>query len=382
MMLEEYLNDKPLYYDEIDYSRMPKIYEKIKEHFKIPKIVHVIGTNGKGTTGRFLAAALYSRGFNIGHYTSPHILEFNERIWLNGRNSTDSELGEAHMELQKILTKADAHLLSYFEYTTLLSMIVFKKCDFIVMEAGLGGEHDATSVFPKILTLVTPIGHDHEAFLGSTISQIASTKLNAIQNNAIIANQIYDEVNKVVQKKGIEKSINIYRIEDFLKEEDREKIALIKKELSLADYLSQNLSLSIAALNFLNIPYASADFKNSTLFGRLSRLSENIIVDVGHNLLAASSIVQALQGEKYVLIYNSYKDKNYKEILATLKPIILHVEIIEVDNQRVESTEVIKNVLNNLDIKYSMFKNIIKDEKYLVFGSFSVVERFLREYNG
>src|SRR3989338_5911451 len=138
---------------------MPRIYEKLKSSLTTPKTVHIIGTNGKGTTGRFLANALCSMGVKVGHYISPHILEFNERVWLNGANATDAELEDAHVELQKLLSQSDSDSLSYFEYTTLLGMIVFKKCDFVVMEAGLGGEFDATAVFAKCLTLVTPILH-------------------------------------------------------------------------------------------------------------------------------------------------------------------------------------------------------------------------------
>lgn len=216
MNLEKYLNSKPLYYDEIDYTRMPRVYEKVKHFFKIPKIIHIVGTNGKGTTGRFLASALYERGFSTGHYTSPHILEFNERIWLNGQNISNSALNEAHTKLQKILTKEDADALSYFEYTTLLAMLIYEECDFVVMEAGLGGEHDATAVFPKCLTLVTPIGYDHEAFLGNSIEEIASTKLNAIKNSAILANQVYGEVYEVANKKAKERKLDIFKVDELL----------------------------------------------------------------------------------------------------------------------------------------------------------------------
>jgi dihydrofolate synthase/folylpolyglutamate synthase len=193
-VLEDFLSAKPLYYDKIDYTRMPSIYKRIKSYLPKPKIIHIIGTNGKGTTGRFLASALHSLGFTTGHYTSPHIFEFNERIWKNGKNVDNNILQIAHEELQNILTKDDSDALSYFEYTTLLSMLVYKECEYIVMEAGLGGEHDATAVFDKILTLVTPIAYDHEAFLGSSLKEIASTKLKAIQNSAILATQRYDEV--------------------------------------------------------------------------------------------------------------------------------------------------------------------------------------------
>ena len=147
--------------------------------------------------------------------------------------------------------------------------------------------------------------------------------------------------------------------------------------MSLAPYLAQNLSLSISALNFLKISYKTADFKDSSLFGRLTNINDHIIVDVGHNVLAASTIVSALSGNKYIIIYNSYKDKNYKEILEILKPIILHVEIIELNEARIENKKVMKKTLDDLNIKNSIFKDIKQNEKYLVFGSFSVVESFL-----
>lgn len=377
MSLQEYLNAKPLYYDEIDYSRMPRVYEKIKHSLKIPKIIHIIGTNGKGTTGRFLATALFANGYSVGHYTSPHILEFNERVWLNGENVSDEELQNAHEELQKLLSKEDADALSYFEYTTLLAMLVFRECEFVVMEAGLGGEHDATAVFPKTLTLVTPIAYDHEAFLGTDIKQIATTKLNAIQKSAIIANQRFGEVYDVAQSLADK---NIYRVDELLDEDDKKNILEISKNLSLAPYLVQNLSLSISALKFLGVSYKADDFKNAKLFGRLSRVAKNVIVDVGHNALAASSMAEALAGEKFTLIYNSYRDKNYKEILSILKPIVLGVEIIEVVNQRVEDIEKIQNALDDLGIKRTIFKEIKEEQNYLVFGSFSVVEKFLKEH--
>ncbi|MCK9473146.1 bifunctional folylpolyglutamate synthase/dihydrofolate synthase [Sulfurimonas sp.] len=380
MILEEYLNLKPLYYEKIDYERMPRIYKKIKSSLSVLKIIHIIGTNGKGTTGRFLANALFSMGFCVGHYTSPHILEFNERIWKDGANISDAVLEEAHQELQKILTKDDAQTLSYFEYTTFLAMLLFRECDYVVMEAGLGGEHDATAVFAKILTLVTPIAYDHEAFLGSSIDEIAVTKLNAINKSAILGIQKYDEVYRVADRLCAEKSLNIQKVDAFIDDADRQKIGEISKKLFLAPYLVENLSLSIAALKFLNLSYGVENFSNPPLFGRLTKISENIIVDVGHNVLAASGIVDALLGNKYVVVYNSYKDKNYKEILTILKPIILHVEIIVIDDVRAAQIESIKTVLTDLEIKYELFKEVKPEFSYLVFGSFSVVETFLREY--
>ena len=103
MTLESFLRDKPLYYTEIDYTRMPRIYEKVRSHFTASNIIHLLGTNGKGTTGRFLASALFHKGYKTGHYTSPHILEFNERVWINGKNASYESLEVAHKKLQSIL---------------------------------------------------------------------------------------------------------------------------------------------------------------------------------------------------------------------------------------------------------------------------------------
>ncbi|MCF6340090.1 MAG: bifunctional folylpolyglutamate synthase/dihydrofolate synthase [Sulfurimonas sp.] len=381
MKLKRYLKNKPLYYDKIDYIRMPRVYKKIKTSLKIPKIIHIIGTNGKGTTGRFLANALYIIGYKTGHYTSPHILEFNERVWINGKNTSNEVLEKAHQKLQKLLIKEDSDSLSYFEYTTLLAMIAFAECEYIVMEAGLGGERDATAVFPKCLTLVTPIAFDHELFLGSSIESIATTKLKAIQNNAILALQKYNEVYNIAKNLGAEKSLNIFKVDELLDEKDRDKIDKISKNLLLVEYLKQNLSLSIAALKFLKIKYNIDNFKELPLFGRFTRLNENIILDVGHNQLAASSIVSELRGNKYIIIYNCYKDKDYKNILKILRPITLHVEIIAIEDKRIESAEILKTTIENLNMRYKSFRKIHPSNNYLVFGSFSVAEAFLREYN-
>ena len=382
MSLIEFLDNKPLYYSEIDYSRMPRIYEKIKFNFSFGKIIHIIGTNGKGTTGRFLATALFNMGCKTAHYTSPHILEFNERIWLNGKNVNNNLLDKAHAKLQNFLSKEDSDSLSYFEYTTFIAMLLFNNFEYIVLEAGLGGEFDATAVFEKDLTLVTPISYDHEAFLGSDIKEIARTKLNAIQNNAILATQNNNEVYQIAQELEKSKNIKIKRVEEILDDDDKKKILEISENLSLVNYLKDNLKLSISALNFLNISYKIEDFDNSKLFGRLSNINENIIVDVGHNPLAANSILKALNGTKYILIYNTYKDKEYKKILEILKSIIWHVEIIKIDDNRVESKVKLQKNLDELDISYQDFYNIDKNKKYLVFGSFSVVEKFLEVYNG
>jgi len=382
-VLQKFLDAKPLFYDEIDYARMPRIYNRIKKYFSLANIIHIIGTNGKGTTGRFLASALYHLGYNTGHYTSPHILEFNERIWFNSKNVSMHELEDTHMQLLSLLTSDEAKSLSYFEYTTLLAMLYFSnRSDFVILEAGLGGEHDATAVFANNLTLITPIDKDHESFLGNDIQTIARTKLNAIQKAVIIAKQKHVDVYKILDEIAINKDIDIYRVEDILTEDDVNNMEIIIKKEHLPLYLQQNLSLAITALHYFNIAYTPQCFYNARLFGRLTYLNDKIIVDVGHNTLAAESIATSLKDKKYILVYNSYKDKNYNEILKILQPIIKRVELIDVYNTRIAESSYLQESLKKLGMKFSVFKKIDEEEDYLVFGSFSVVEAFLKVYRG
>lgn len=371
----DFLNSKPLYYEKIDYERFPSIYNKVKHHFKLPKIIHIIGTNGKGTTGRFLAVALKNQGFRVGHYTSPHILKFNERIWLDGADISDDILEKAHKKLQLILEKKDSDALSYFEYTTLLAMVVFSECEYVVLEAGLGGEHDATAVFAKTLTLVTPIDFDHQAFLGDDIKAIARTKLKAIQNHAILAKQKHSEVYGVADELD---GLDIKKVDSFLDKKESKNIKNIAKTLNLPHYQEQNLTLAISALKFLGLSYDKGSFDGARLFGRFSYVAKNIIVDVGHNPLAAKAIVDELKNLKVILVYNTYKDKNYKQILSILAKNLLYVHVIDVEDGRILPKESLYKALDELGILYKPFDGVLdKESIYLVFGSFSVVQKFL-----
>ena len=372
MNLNEFLNKKPLFYKEIDYERMPNCWNEIKNNFKLPKkIIHIIGTNGKGSTGRFLAYYLHKIGYKVGHYTSPHILKFNERIWINGKDSDDSILEETHHKLQKIIPSFYLDRLSYFEYTTLIAMKSFEGLDYVVLEAGLGGERDATSVFERDVSLVTTIDIDHQSFLGNTIEEIATTKLNSIKNKAIIGKQIHPEVMQIAS--------HYPSYMQFLSENELNEIQTFIKENNFALYLADNLALALSFIKRENLEFNLDYLKGIELKGRLQKIDKNLYIDVGHNPLAARAIKNEFKNQKINLVYNTYSDKDYKEILTILKPIINKLFIIEVKNERIAKKDDVFKVAKSLGIEVYEFKNI-EDYPTLVFGSFSVVERFLKEY--
>jgi len=372
--LKEFLDSKPLYYKEIDHERVHIAYQILKPYIRRPKTVHIVGTNGKGSTGRIVAHLTWKSGECVGHFSSPHILKFNERIWIDGADASDELLEIAHQKLFTILGNEMSDTLSYFEYTTLLAFVVFEKCDLMVLEAGLGGEFDATNVCNKELSIVTPIGIDHQAFLGETIEEIAATKIRSIQKQVLLAPQPYDEVVEVAKKIADEKGVLLRQAQ-----EPSYKVAELVEANGWADYLIENATVAIQALDILNIKYDINDLKSLELFGRFYALTPTIRIDVGHNPLAAKAIVKALT-KKVVLIYNSLDDKDYEEVLRTLKPKVKRVEIIKIHSQRATTLVEIEKALINVGLEYSYFENNIdEDENYLVFGSFYVVEEFLKQ---
>ncbi len=378
MNLAIFLNAKPLFYDVIDYDRFPKAHQSIQHHLAAPKVIHLVGTNGKGSTGRFLATALHRSGKKVGHYTSPHIIAFNERIWLDGHNVSDEVLEEAHQKLLILLDGTVASQLSYFEYTTLLAMIVFENCEYVVLEAGLGGEYDATNVFPKLLSIFTPIDFDHVSFLGSTIEEIASTKLRSMTAKALMGKQPHIETKIIARTIASDKNCTLLCIDGMASDAIKEKALQIAIKNGLSEYLRDNLELAMAGFEVLGFDSTVELFDQEALFGRLTRVAPNVTLDVGHNTQAASQIAHHYGDQKITLIYNTYADKDYAEILSILKPIIKTVEIINVDEGRIVPREKLETVLSDLGVSFATFGEICEDKEYLVFGSFSVAETFLK----
>lgn len=374
--LQEVLNHKTMYYDKIDFSIVKKSWDILSKYIKIPFVLHIVGTNGKGSTGRFLAHYLNKKSFKVVHYSSPHILKFNERIWINGKDSSDFELTYANGVIQKYLPINLLERLTYFEYTTLLSLVLSDGCDYLVFEAGLGGEFDATNVVPADISLITTIDLDHQSFLGNSVEEIARTKMRATDKKMIIGYQIHNEVYdtaKIVKqelKDEFDRDVVVKRIANFEEYKLNDKFPV---------FLKRNLHLVIAVLKELKIDIDVKLFDDVKLFGRCQKVAPNITVDVGHNPLAARALLNEFKNKKVNLIYNSYKDKDYKEVLKILKPIISTLTIMDLSDKRIVDKNSLLDICRSLNIIINTNYEIKNDKEYLVFGSFLVVEKFLRD---
>ena len=360
-----------MFYDKIDYTIIKDSWNIISQYIKLPYIIHIVGTNGKGSTGRYLASLLEQQNQTVLHYSSPHILHFNERIWIDGYDVSDELLEESHVSLQSILPAELLEKLTYFEYTTLLALYLSSEKDYLVLEAGLGGEFDATNVVKNDFTIITTIGLDHQNFLGDTIPLIAATKMRSCDTSFILSDQVFSEVEEV-------KDEILFNKNEILKKD----YILTSEALGLPMYLQNNLKVVLTVLEYLG--FSNLSYKLPQLFGRYQRLNSNIIIDVGHNPLAAQAVAKELKNEnkKFILVFNSFEDKNYKEVLRILKPYISEVLIIKCDDARIVNNGILEETVKDLSLNVNPFDimNINDKNYYLVFGSFLVVENFLKGY--
>ncbi|GAA8854511.1 folylpolyglutamate synthase/dihydrofolate synthase family protein [Helicobacter pylori] len=378
--LKAFLETKPKEYHKFDPSRFIQIYKDFKNaFFEIQaKVIHVVGTNGKGSTGRFLTLLLADQNFKVLHFTSPHVFEFRERFFLNGSVVEESVLENAHQQLQ---SHAFSSACSYFEYATLLAVMLAKDCDYLVLEAGLGGEFDSTNALEKTLSVFTPIDYDHKEFLGDSLESIAQTKLKAMGPLNIIAPQ-QELVLNVAQKIAKEKHAKLIVVQNEISKGVMDYI----ERHHLAYFLAMNLEVALKAFETLlpcNKQEVLKNLKPLNLIGRCELLSPNILIDVGHNPHSAKALKEEIKrifNTKVILIYNCYQDKDAFWVLEILKPVIKKVLILELHNERIIQLEKLKGILETLGLEYALFEDLEENENYLVYGSFLVANAFYKRY--
>ncbi|OOP96439.1 bifunctional folylpolyglutamate synthase/dihydrofolate synthase [Helicobacter pylori] len=378
--LKAFLEAKPKEYHKFDPSRFIQIYKDFKNaFFEIQaKVIHVVGTNGKGSTGRFLTLLLADQNFKVLHFTSPHVFEFRERFYLNGSVVKESVLENAHQQLQ---SHAFSNACSYFEYATLLAVMLAKDCDYLVLEAGLGGEFDSTNALEKTLSVFTPIDYDHKEFLGDSLESIATTKLKAMGSLNVIAPQ-QELVLNVAQKIAKDKHAQLIVVQNEISKGVRDYI----ERHHLARFLAMNVEVALKAFETLapcNKQEVLKNLKPLDLIGRCELLSPNILIDVGHNPHSAKALKEEIKrifNSPIVLIYNCYQDKDAFLVLEILKPVVKKVLILELHNERIIQLEKLKGILETLGLEHALFEELKENENYLVYGSFLVANAFYERY--
>lgn len=371
-----FLKSKETPFIDIKKGRFFDFFDGVKDFFKLPYSIQIVGTNGKGSTGRFLAQMIGASGKKVFHYTSPHILSVNERFYLSGAIIANDELESAHIRLLERVGFERANSLSYFEYLTLLAFLLSEDVDIAIFEAGLGGEFDATSAHAHDLLLVTPISYDHVDILGSSIESITKTKLAVMQKAAIIGAQEFAEVKDIAKEIASKKGSRLLFVDELLDKD--EKYAIEKSDFPT--FLKSNLALSIAAAKYIGVFEISRIPTRLDIRGRVERIAENIVIDVGHNPSAAKAVLSAFSGKKFNLVYNSLGDKDFCEVLAILRERSDKIFFIPMDSVRAASRSSLKECALKFGFEEVDDITVFRGSEVLVFGSFYAVEVFLSSY--
>lgn len=204
--------------DKFDLARMHDLLALLGNPQKSYPVIHVAGTKGKGSTSALIASALEAEGYKVGLYSSPHLVEYTERIQINKTEIKRAELVELVNEIKPFVSRVPQ--LTTFEITTALAFLFFARenTDFVVAEVGLGGRLDATNVVEPLLSVITSISYDHVNVLGNTLSEIAREKAGIIKQGrpVVLAPQVH-EARQVILSMASEKGCSITQVgKDFL----------------------------------------------------------------------------------------------------------------------------------------------------------------------
>ena len=293
------------------------------------KTIHIAGTNGKGSVSHSLASILQEAGYKVGLYTSPHLIDFRERIRVNGIPVSE-EYVIRFVEDFKHLNSKRIHPLSpsFFELTTALAFKYFaeEKIDIAVIEVGLGGRLDCTNIITPILSIITNISFDHTQFLGNTLAQIASEKAGIIKHQVpVVIGETTKETRPVFENKAKEMDAPIF----FAEEIDRSECDQYEFELK-GSYQKKNLRTILCAtkrLPFIHPEHIQKGLtnvcKNTGLMGRWQTLSTNplIICDTGHNVGGWKYLapqISSVPCDRLHIVFGMVDDKDIRNVLSML----------------------------------------------------------------
>ena len=314
-------------------ERIRRVLDALGNPQRSYRIVHVAGTNGKGSTCAMIDAGLRAAGIRTGLFTSPHLIEPTERIQIDGIPVSTEQFRRAfdvvHQAAETL--DLDCHP-TYFETVTAMAFWLFRemRIEIAVVEVGLGGRLDATNVVDPILTVITPIDFDHEAYLGHTLEAIAGEKAGILKPGvpAVFARQ-RPEAAAVLARKAADLGICVRHAEDFAVRDlsiDARGASFSGLRVPLAgEHQVENAITAVLALEELKVP--SAGIAEARWPGRLEHVSPNpdVILDGAHNPAGARALVQYLTrfypGRKIWIIFGAMRDKAIEEIAGILFPI-------------------------------------------------------------
>lgn len=331
---------------------------------KLPYLIHVAGTNGKGSTCSYLESVLMQK-YKVGKFTSPHVLSVTERITINQVEISNAELKNRYDKIKNLD-------LGFFDFLFIIAMNYFveQNVDICIIEVGIGGRFDVTNQIKYDVALITNVSIDHTAILGSTIKEIAYQKAGIAKNNT---KTFYTDLQL---KDEIEKETNNSK---FLKKNTLFTLPLI------GEHQQKNFALAYEVFKNFNI--SDSEIKKGLneikIIGREQWIKEDVLIDVAHNIASITelkNLLLKLKNKKIQIFLSVLKDKDLKSIYNILKKTNHHISIVPMpDIKRGRTKENILNTLGNVEICYNItpIKNMIN----VYCGSFYFIQKVLYTIN-
>lgn len=378
-----------------------------------PYVITVAGTNGKGSTCRFLEVALMKLGLKVGVYSSPHLLRYNERVRINGQLLDD----EAHIDSFTEIDQNKTASLTYFEFSTLSALKLFKdaKLDVVILEVGLGGRLDATNIVDPHLAVITSIDIDHVAFLGNNREDIGREKAGIFRANIPV---IIGEPDCPQSILAIAQDLNAQKFQRNVDWQYEVKDGTFYWQSQTTQFNTLPMPLipipnaGTAIATLLKTPFNVSEqviretLQEAQMTGRFQQLQPTdfahfsgqkpkaqVIIDVGHNPHAARYLAERLQvvkKAKIFAIFSCLEDKELSGIVQPLREVIDEWHCVGLDCWRGQSGQAVfdklVNVLpnatacvyENVDaIAPILFEQAEEQDIILVFGSFHTVADFV-----
>jgi len=359
------------------------------------KTVHIGGTNGKGSTSNMLASVLQESGYKIGLYNSPHLVDFTERIKLNGEHCDKEFVYNFILKLKELPSEIQP---SFFEFTTIMAFEYFyqQKVDFAIIEVGLGGRLDSTNIIQPLVSAITNVQLDHQDLLGDTIEQIAFEKAGIIKENVpMISGDEKIPVKEIIINKAKELNagfIDATAIESSLESDLKGKYQ--KKNIRVVLALIDELRKQGLAISDDNIKYGlQSVYKNTNFIGRWFEFSQDplTICDTGHNQAGLEEVFNQLNeySQRKHIILGFVNEKKIDEVLQILpkdanyyfvKPSVNRGRNPKTYEELLKKSKIIYKIFQNVQDGYlSARQNCSDEEMIFVGGSNFVVGDFLEK---
>ena len=387
-----YINSNRPNEGEFGLERLHNIFTEIVRKPLAQKTILVGGTNGKGTTVEYLQNLLIAAGFRVGVYTSPHLIDFNERIRINNRCVDDERIISSFQLVDSL--KQNTRL-TYFDYATLSAFDIFshEELDYAILEIGIGGKYDPVNLINSDISIITNIEMDHEKWLGASIEEIGSQKA-AILKPGKVAILGSSRMPKSVTNRAEEICSLHYQLnQDFKIQKDRCHWSYqFESKSSYIDslpYGNLNINSAASALTaFQILSEKKIDFKsvikNTFLKGRCD-VVDNFILDVSHNPASVKNLISFLnknfKDKKFEAIFAAMTDKDCSTIIKEISDHISEWNICSIEDDRFDTTSLIglvesltENKVNCIDTVYSAVeRGYHEGTLQIVFGSFLTV---------